>query len=1448
MTPAGKVVMRERSASERLGSANQADQDRRQRTMSENREAPGGGRLARRTSFGERDVVLPAIAVQPPSRKSSTALTEQATMAAVSQAASRRTHGRQRSTSASGQQPVILPPVPGAVPASGLSPKTSASSLGGGPQGTDGAMGSSASVGSNVGVYELANSENSLEREPSTGSDETPRRNRSTSGSQRRQRSERSYGETEEPTNDRHAAAPRSAGKRVSSAEARRARLERPWTGHARLQDVNENDASASNTLPRSGSVPSNLANQQNFSEQVAARLRETSVDASRTNLDSLPGSTPVLATAAADLNGDWDGREERDLDEEEDEIPFPSVPSSLQSQQSQNRASPLLVKALQNQQSLPTTPGNTLHPSHPSHIPAVTITADTTSVSSHDSSPTTTLNPAVQASLLALQQGALKLHRLEVQVVGTNFGISEKGKEVLKFVISVKDAERGGAGELWRIEKTYADFLGLDAKLKANQPKTTISKIGKLPDKALFNTHAPSKSDQRKVALELYLQNVKSVCRDSADLQEFLSTDLVESGKGENVKPPSIVKEGYLFKKGKNFGGWKTRWFVLHDRGVLEYYESQKDKALLRSIKLKYVFVSRQSTSTAQQIDNEYRHAFILTEFDKEAFRAAPSPDQFSESKVIGRHILCAETDEERDDWVKCCGAVIQRLRPGGGGAQRVITSNLSVTATVVGASDASLASLGGMTSGGEEGGSWGREKGAGGMFRGLMRGKESGETAVMERDDEEEDEDEAEEEGGKADTTLSTEGTLERGMIYPTPTAASPSPPPATGYGNGMQPYMQPPTYPGGISPNPSQTFPATGAGGAALTSQQPPYPMMMGQSSGMVPPTSPSPQRVIKNYVDDNERVMQQPLPPPLVADNEERIKTADAAMSSLSSKDVATNRKAKRVTAAFSWAKRKAGAAPGGGGGEGGKEGGAAGAGGNVRKVFGVPLDVAVAVSRVKEGYELPAVVYRCIEYLDAKKAADEEGIYRLSGSTTTIQALRERFNNEGDVDLLGSGMYYDVHAIAGLLKMYLRELPSPILTKELRDDFLRITDLNDRNDRIAELTRLVALLPLPNYTLMRSLIAHLIRVVQNSDKNRMTVKNMGIVFSPTLQVPAGVFTLMMAEYESVFMGIGVPVSSVAPPTPGRTSRVERGEDVDMREVNGGTGAGAGGGTESPATPVLTPHAPHPPRGPHSASKRRSRAASASRGSTDHAKGGDVAMGEAGLEGENQGRKAENSPGAGEEADVDEELPVPKRRQANSAKRRARAEAGRGFRMGMEFDGSGIPGFNGTGAMQQLGAPGRNDDGESDSEGAVPVAYVGGGRGSAAAAGASNGNVSDSMDEDGAPIISTRNSTSYMESAPESVLAYEDSVRGGVEDDNDSISSEVEDMAVNGSNSYHGSKGKRHSEAAGTVESDDEVIVDGESDREYEVASRYSSGTNRYSQGTLGGKHFSVVDSD
>jgi len=107
------------------------------------------------------------------------------------------------------------------------------------------------------------------------------------------------------------------------------------------------------------------------------------------------------------------------------------------------------------------------------------------------------------------------------------------------------------------------------------------------------------------------------------------------------------------------------------------------------------------------------------------------------------------------------------------------------------------------------------------------------------------------------------------------------------------------------------------------------------------------------------------------------------------------------------------------------------------------VFGIPLDQAIAVARINEGYELPAVVYRCIEFLDAHNAALEEGIYRLNGLNSAIKALKAKFNAEGDVDLLKEGSAYDVHVIAGLLKLYLRELPTSVLTKDLHHEFVNV---------------------------------------------------------------------------------------------------------------------------------------------------------------------------------------------------------------------------------------------------------------------------------------------------------------------------------------------------------------------------------------------------------------------
>ena len=144
----------------------------------------------------------------------------------------------------------------------------------------------------------------------------------------------------------------------------------------------------------------------------------------------------------------------------------------------------------------------------------------------------------------------------------------------------------------------------------------------------------------------------------------------------------------------------------------------------------------------------------------------------------------------------------------------------------------------------------------------------------------------------------------------------------------------------------------------------------------------------------------------------------------------------------------------------------------------RAVFGVSLEESLDVAQIAS---LPAIVFRCIQYLEAKKAEQEEGIYRLSGSSAVIKSLKDRFNAgavqahvsrrmpnidissvEGDVDLLASDEYWDPHAIAGLLKTFLRELPASILTRDLHLRFLSVIGLSSSPRRVLFPTQLTPL--------------------------------------------------------------------------------------------------------------------------------------------------------------------------------------------------------------------------------------------------------------------------------------------------------------------------------------------------------------------------------------------------
>ncbi|KAG8684297.1 hypothetical protein FRC09_015479, partial [Ceratobasidium sp. 395] len=249
------------------------------------------------------------------------------------------------------------------------------------------------------------------------------------------------------------------------------------------------------------------------------------------------------------------------------------------------------------------------------------------------------------QSSQTATTMSAPRLTQFDlttafISVPMSHIRANERGKEVLSFVIEIsldQSVEREG----WKIEKLYSDVLALDVKVRQWLGRSALKKIAPLPDAKLFKDNAPSKVDQRKAMLQAYLQSVlQAPWKNATDVVVFFTSDVI-SHERTPVSHPGY-KEGYLTKRGKNFGGWKTRYFVLQSP-ILEYYES-RGGAHLGSIALAGSQIGRQQRQASRDADDEnaYRHAFLIIEGKR------------GPSGALNRHVLCAESDEERDSWVE--------------------------------------------------------------------------------------------------------------------------------------------------------------------------------------------------------------------------------------------------------------------------------------------------------------------------------------------------------------------------------------------------------------------------------------------------------------------------------------------------------------------------------------------------------------------------------------------------------------------------------------------------------------------------------------------------------------------------------------------------------------------------------------------------------------------------
>ncbi|KZV70673.1 RhoGAP-domain-containing protein [Peniophora sp. CONT] len=108
--------------------------------------------------------------------------------------------------------------------------------------------------------------------------------------------------------------------------------------------------------------------------------------------------------------------------------------------------------------------------------------------------------------------------------------------------------------------------------------------------------------------------------------------------------------------------------------------------------------------------------------------------------------------------------------------------------------------------------------------------------------------------------------------------------------------------------------------------------------------------------------------------------------------------------------------------------------------------------------------LPALVVRCVQHI-MTWGLEEEGLFRISGRASHIARLRSEFDTGADFDLQACPPgELDPHAVASIFKAYLRELPEPILTKQLTPLFEAAMDAENETRRSIDTAASVASAP------------------------------------------------------------------------------------------------------------------------------------------------------------------------------------------------------------------------------------------------------------------------------------------------------------------------------------------------------------------------------------------------
>ncbi|XP_060784038.1 protein FAM13B isoform X7 [Neoarius graeffei] len=163
-----------------------------------------------------------------------------------------------------------------------------------------------------------------------------------------------------------------------------------------------------------------------------------------------------------------------------------------------------------------------------------------------------------------------------------------------------------------------------------------------------------------------------------------------------------------------------------------------------------------------------------------------------------------------------------------------------------------------------------------------------------------------------------------------------------------------------------------------------------------------------------------------------------------------------------------------------------------------RVFGIPLEEVQQSGQ--PGHEVPLLVRTIVEYIEEHGGLGLEGLFLVNGNAERVEWLRQRYDSGEEVNLEKEA---DLASAVSLLRLFLQELPEPIIPAELQTHILHLyQEYNGEDELSRNMKYILQQLPQVNYSLLRFLCRFLSNVASLQEES-WSISALAAVFGPDI---------------------------------------------------------------------------------------------------------------------------------------------------------------------------------------------------------------------------------------------------------------------------------------------------------------------------------------------------------